>query len=213
MTTRKKKKESDQVNEPMPGYGKQPLDFNQVWLMFQETDRQFKETDKKFKETDSRFKETDKQFKETDKKLNKAIAMFTTQWGKLMEALIEPSCLKLFKDRGIDISRTYTNVKVEQQDLQGEFDIVLANGEEVVIVEVKTTLTPKYVDEFLEKLDRIREFLPEHRDKTIYGAVAGIKYENSSDRYAYKNGLFVLVNKGEDIIKIANKKDFEPRRF
>ena len=192
MTTRKKKNESDQVNEPMPGYGKQPLDFNQVWLMFQETD---------------------KKFQETDRKLNKAISMFTTQWGKLMEALIEPSCLRLFKDRGIDISRTYTNVKVEQQDLQGEFDIVLANGEEVVIVEVKTTLTPRYVDEFLEKLGRIREFLPEHRDKTIYGAVAGIKYENSSDRYAYKNGLFVLVNKGEDIIKIANKKDFEPRRF
>jgi len=75
------------------------LGFQQVWEMFQETDRRFKETDKKFqetaqqiketgerfketdkqfketgerfKETDERFKETDKQFKETDKKFDK----------------------------------------------------------------------------------------------------------------------------------------------
>lgn len=199
MASKKKSSDPHQVNEPMADYGQQNLDFNKIWLLFQETDAKFKETDAKFKET--------------DKKLNKAIGLFTTQWGKLMEALIAPSCLKLFRERGIDISRTYTNVKVEQGHLQGEFDIVLANGSEVVIVEVKTTLTPAYVDDFLEKLNRIREYLPEHKEKNIYGAVAGIKYENSSDRYAYKNGLFVLVNKGEEIIKIANNKVFSPRKF
>ena len=122
------------------------------------------------------FQETDKQFKETDKKIQKLSNLFTTQWGKLMEALITPSCLKLFKKRGIDISRTYPNVKVEKEDLEGEFDIVLANGGEVVIVEVKTTMTPTFVNEFLEKLKRIREYLPEHRDKNIYGAVAGMLF-------------------------------------
>lgn len=169
----------------------------------QETDRKMQETDQKLERM---YKESRKDFK----RLNN---LFVTQWGKLIEALITPSCLRLFRERGIDISRTYTNVKVEGKQLEAEFDIVMANGKEVVIVEVKTTFTISYVDELLEKLQRIREYLPEHKDKNIYGAVAAIKYDSSSDKYAYKKGLFVLVNKGENIIKIANKKDFSPREF
>ena len=206
---------SPKVNEPITDYGQghESLTFEKVWLMFKETDRQFKETDKQFKETGKQFQETDKRFKETDKKIERLSNLFTTQWGKLMEALITPSCLKLFKERGIDISRTYTNIKVEKEDLEGEFDIVLANGDEVVVVEVKTTMTPTYVNEFLEKLKKIREYLPEHKNKKVYCAVAGIKYESASDKYAFRNGLFVLINKGEDNIKIANKRDFVPARF
>ena len=48
-----------------------------------------KETDAKFKDTDSWFKETDAAFKETTKKINEAIDLFTGQWGKLMESLVE----------------------------------------------------------------------------------------------------------------------------
>ena len=203
MPARKKIKEAalPQFHEPSPVYGsgQEALTFEKVWLMFQET-RQ-------------RQEETDRQMKETDKKIKQLSNLFTTQWGKLMEALITPSCLKLFKERGLDIMRTYTNVKVETNELEGEFDIVLADGNEVVIVEVKTTMTSGYVNDFLEKMARIREYLPEHKEKTIFGAVAAIKYENASDKYAYKNGLFVLINKGEDIIKIANKQGFVPKAF
>jgi len=41
----------------------EPLTFEKVWFMFQETAK--------------RFQETDKQFKETDKKLNKLEHLFT----------------------------------------------------------------------------------------------------------------------------------------
>ncbi|NLO52090.1 MAG: hypothetical protein GX103_13135, partial [Bacteroidales bacterium] len=61
--------ENDSVNELLAAYS-QPLNFDQVWLMFQETDKKFKETNKKFKETDKKFKELS--------------ALFTSQWGKLV---------------------------------------------------------------------------------------------------------------------------------
>jgi hypothetical protein len=179
-----------------------------------ETDRQFKETDRQFKETDRQFKETDRQFKETDKRIRDLNNLFTTQWGKLMEALIEPSCLKLFKDRKIDIKRSYTNVKIEQDNGEKtEFDIVLANGREVVIIEVKTTMTVEKVKEFIEKMQNIREWFPDYTDKTIYAGIAGVRYEENSDRYAYRQGLFVLKNAGEGIITIANSPDFNPKPF
>jgi len=51
------------------------------------------------------FAETDKRFKETDKKIKELSALFTGQWGKLIEALVKPSALKLFQDRGIEVTK------------------------------------------------------------------------------------------------------------
>ncbi|MBF8274485.1 MAG: DUF3782 protein [Magnetococcales bacterium] len=42
----------------------QALTFDDVWKMFQETDRKFQETDRKFQETDRKFQETDRKFQE-----------------------------------------------------------------------------------------------------------------------------------------------------
>ncbi len=173
--------------------------FEKVWKMFEEISR--------------KFEETDKQFKETDKKINKVAGIFSSQWGKLMEALIEPACLKLFKARGIDVNYTYSNVKVKTKEVEAEFDIVLENGNEVVIIEVKTDMTVKKIDHFLETLSKIKTYLPRYADKKIYGAVAGIKYNEQSDKYAYRQGLFVLRNTGDYIIEIANSKQFSPKVF
>ncbi len=196
------------------------LMFKEVREMFKETDRQFKETDKKFQETDRQFKETDKkfqetdrQFKETDKKINKISGMFSSQWGKLMEALVEPACLKLFKSRGIDVTRTYKNVKIKNGNVDAEFDVVLANGAEVVVVEVKTDMTIDKVNHFINQLSVFRTYMPEYADKQLYGAVAGIKYSEESDKYAYRKGLFVLRNSGDYILEIANSDNFKPKLF
>jgi hypothetical protein len=139
--------------------------------------------------------------------------MFTSNWGKLMESLIEPSALKLFKERGIDVNQSFSNIKVEKKNLEAEFDIILANGEEVVVMEVKTTFTTTFVDEFLEKLNRFREYFPIFADKKIYGAVAGIKYDQGSDKYALRKGFFVVKNSGEGLLKLANSKTFMPVEF
>jgi hypothetical protein len=59
--------------------------------MFQETDRILSE----------KFKETDKQFKETDRKIRELDRLFTSQWGKLVESLVEGDLIKLLKEREI----------------------------------------------------------------------------------------------------------------
>jgi hypothetical protein len=179
------------ASEPLEHY-QQPLTFEKVWAMFKETDRQFRETDLKF---------------------SQLYTMFTSNWGKLMESLIEPSAHKLFKNRGIDVSQSFSNIKVEKKNLEAEFDIVLANGDEVVVMEVKTTFTTTFVDEFLEKLNRFREYFPIFADKKIYGAVAGIKYDQGSDKYALRKGFFVVKNSGEGLLKLANSKTFQPAQF
>jgi hypothetical protein len=196
-------------------------EFEEVARRFQETDKQRKETDRQLKETDRQLKETGKGLKETgkglritDEKVRNLNELFSTQWGKLIESIVKPSCFKLFRERNIDIERTYTNVEVfKKKEKIAEFDIVLANGEEVVIVEVKTTMTVEKVNDFLKELKDIHSYFPDYKEKTIYGAVAAIRYNEESDIYAYRKGLFVLVNSGKGMIKIANNLKFRPKKF
>jgi hypothetical protein len=187
--------------------------FEETDKRFKETDKRFKETDKRFKETEKRFRETDKKFRETDKKIKELSNLFTTQWGKLVEALVEPGAVNLFRERGIDVRYTARRIEVEDKKRRkiAEYDIVLVNDKEVVIIEVKTTVKKEDVDYFLEKLAKVREHLRSLvKDKKVYGAVAGISFDEGVDRYAYRSGLFVLKSEG-GIIRIANDPDFRPK--
>jgi len=173
-----------------------PLSFEKVWLMFQETDKKFKETDEKFKET--------------DKKLNKLERLFTSQWGKLVESLVEGDILALLNKRGIQVTDTVKRRAGRRDGVDYEFDIIAINGDEIVIVEVKTTLRPEDIRNFLKKLKQAKNWMPEYADKKVYGAVAFLSEDAGTAAMAEKNGLFVIRATG-DSASIINPEDFVPK--
>ena len=116
-----------------------------------ETDRLLKE---QAREADRRFRETDRQMQETDRRLKKAEGLFTSQWGKLMESLVEGDLVPLLKERGIAVEGTLQRFEGRRNGQHFEIDILALNGTEVVVVEVKTTLRPRDVTRFVEKLSR-----------------------------------------------------------
>ncbi|MCX6278951.1 MAG: hypothetical protein NT004_12780 [Bacteroidetes bacterium] len=186
--------------------------FKETDKQFKETDKQFKETDKQFKETDKQFKETDRQFKETDKKIRKLDQLFTSQWGKLVESLVEGDLIKLLKEKGIGVERTLRRSKGNHKGQNFEYDIIAINGAEIVIVEVKTTLRPDDVDDFHEKLWKAKTYMPEYHDKIVYGAMAFITADGSTDRMAEKQGFFVIRATGNSA-SILNEPGFKPKPF
>ena len=103
----------------------------EVWQLFKETDVKFKETQE---ELERRFKETNLQLKETDQKLRRLEGLFGMQWGRLMEALVEPAALKLFQERGIDVHHIFPRAKSQMDGRTLELDLLLENGDEVVVV-------------------------------------------------------------------------------
>jgi hypothetical protein len=198
--------------------------FRETDAKFKETDAKFKETDAKFKETDARFKETDARFKETDarmdqrsretdEKLRRLEGLFTSQWGKLIEALVQPNALKLFRERGIQVHYVYQRAKSQQNGDTMEIDLILENATEIVVVEAKSTLKIEGVDEFLDDLGQFTHFFPKYAGRRIYGAIAGVTIDENADRYAYKRGLFVLGMAGDGMIEIKNDAKFKPRDF
>jgi len=199
MTQKTKKAE-----EPLEQYG-QALNFEKVWLMFKETDKKFQATDKKFQATDEKFQATDKKMKELQN-------LFTTQWGKLMETLVEGDLIKLLNTRGIEVQRTSQRVSGSYNGNPYEFDIIAMNGKEVVIVEVKTTLRVDDVKDFLKKLSKVKVWMNDFSDKDIYGAVAYLTANSGSQTMAAKKGLFLIRATGNSA-SIINKEGFKPHCF
>ena len=179
----------------------------------QETDRRMQETDRQMQETDRRMQETDRQMKETDRKLRRLEDLFNGQWGKLMEALVEGDLIELLRRRGIDADHTVSSLKSRNGALRWEIDIIAANGDEVVAVEVKTTLKVRHVADFIETLKVFPHEAPTvYRGKRVYGAVAYLKADEAADVYAERQGLYVIRATGSSA-SITNQEDFKPRTF
>jgi hypothetical protein len=177
--------------------------IDEIWKLFRETDR-------KFKETDARLA---KHFEETGEDIRQLSALFTGQWGKLIEALVKPDSVRLFRERGIDVHRVFQRGKVQREGETMEIDLILENDEETVVMEVKTTLKVQDVKEFVDKLEEFTAFFPKYGENRVYGGMAAIHIEENADRFAYKQGLFVLTMTGEGMIKIVNGATFRPKCF
>ncbi len=175
------------------------LDFEKVWLMFQETD-------KKFQETTEKFQETDKQMKNLLKKMSEA----ESRWGKFVESLVSGALVKLLKRRKIAVTGTLQREKKFYNGKQYEIDIIAKNGKELVAVEVKTSLSPQDVDDFIKVLKIFKEVFPEYSDKDLIGAVGFINEEGKSAIYAENKGLLVIKATGASA-RIVNINSFKPK--
>ena len=150
---------------------RQPATPEEVWAILREVSASQRETDRRMQETDRQMQETDRHMKETDRQLRELKDLFNGQWGKLMEALVEGDLVELLSQRGIEVDHTVCNLKSRNGAPRWEIDIIAANGDEVVAVEVKTTLKVKQVADFIETLKVFPEEAPSvYRGTRTYGA-------------------------------------------
>ena len=188
-------------------------------LQLKETDRRLKDIGKSQEETDRQLKglgksqeETDRQLKETALQLKETDSRFNSQWGKLVESLVEGNIAQKFADRGVQVQGTTQRAKKTFEDKQYEFDIIVHNGDEIIVVEVKTTLDVGKVKHFLEKLKCFKKLFPEYANKKVYGAVAFIVADSGSDQYSENQKIFVIKATGNSA-SIINSQNFKPRDF
>jgi len=87
--------------------------------------------------------------------------------------------------------------------LRDVFDIILTNSRFMVIVEVKNKLNKNDVKTVLKKIKNFRILFPQHKDSTIYGAVAGLSMTIATIAEAKKHGFYVFTHDGANL-KILN---------
>ena len=129
-----------------------------------------------------------------------------------MENLVAPACETLFLERGIPVHQVSQRIKKRKKGETLEIDILVLNQDHTLVVEVKSRLSVADVQEFIADLQRFRHFFPEYAQNQLYGAVAGIIIDEGADRYAYRQGLFVLAQSGE-AIALLNNDEFQPKAW
>ena len=151
--------------------------------------------------------------KETDRAIRKLAGVFSSQWGELVEALVEPGLIQKFQDRGVPITQSAQRVEgIDKEGRQVEADVLLINGDTVVAIEVKSKCKTEDIEDHEDRMSRFKEAFPQYADKKVLGGVAALVFDSNCHRYAFKRGLFVL-KPIEGVAQILNNEGFRPKGF
>lgn len=173
----------------------------------------FAQSDRRFvKRLSKEAAERKKSQKAFDKQMDELIG----PWNRFVYKMVEPNILELFYARGIELTSSHSKVTQKKDgQLLYEIDLLLVNTAYVIAVEVKSTLKVADVDEHLDRLEKIRVYPPSRFDLTgasLLGAVVGMITDQDADRYAMKQGLYVLRQAGK-MIEIVNDAAFTPKAW
>jgi hypothetical protein len=171
---------------------------------------QAEEADRRSAETDRRFRETERLLKEQSKKTDEQIGRLGNRLGEFVEWQVRPAVVRLFQERGIDVHEFLPDVSVKRANGGLQIDLLVVNETEAILVEVKSKLSQADVDEHLERLGKFKELMPRFSDVNALGAVAGMIVPDDIASYAYRKGLYVLAQSGENLV-ILNDQKFKPR--
>ena len=211
----------EEVNEPGGRYQQQePLNFEKIWMLFQDTDKKFQETDKKMQETDNKIKETDRilteQSQETRKslkRLSKIASGLGINIGEATEDYFYNALEHMNSLAGNEIEKV-DSLKRSVKGLQGQFDAVLfCKNDVIILVEIKHKLHLEDVIRFKDKtISVFRQLYPEYSSQKVSGAVAGMTIDTEAMDKALSSGLLVLTQSNQKI-RVLNPEGFAPKVF
>lgn len=127
--------------------------------------------------------------------------------GQLVQMVVLPG----IKEKINTLGHSFTMASVEKEYFKEngksltEVDLLLENCQDVMVVEVKTTLTLNNVEHHLERLRLLRknQAITGMTGKTMYAAIACIRFRTGARELAVENGMYVIeIDEDEDRIRI-----------
>ena len=127
--------------------------------------------------------------------------------GEIVEMIVIPGVKE--KMNAYNHNFTMASPGKEYSDVDGstltEVDLLLENCDEVMVVEVKTQVSVKWVNRHLKRLELLREKerITGMAGKTIYAAVAGIGFDEEARALTVENGMYLIeIEEEKEKIKI-----------
>ena len=165
------------------------------------TDEQMKRTDEQMQRNAIAQKATDEQMKRTDEKLERIGAMLGNI-GENQGAVAEEFFYNSLKDTqtlaGVHYDFIDKNVSRTGNGVSDEFDMILVNGEDVALVEVKYKAHEKDLDKLLtKKINNFKKLFPVYKDYRHHLVLATFHLYNELKERALQNNVIVLQRKGD----------------
>jgi hypothetical protein len=207
---------------------------------FQETDKRFRKTDKQVdkmtkavermsERVDRVTQNVDKMSERVDRVTHnigemservdlvaKNVGGLNRSVGDLIEILIAARLWEKFTAYPYGLQRAYRRIPVydEENHLRTDIDILLADTEWAMVVEVKREADDKDVDRHLKRMELIRKYPPPGvTGKRLLGAIAGGVVSPDAVAYAHKAGFFVLELAGESVVLLDTPAGFVAREW
>lgn len=144
----------------------------------------------------------------------KLIGDIGNKFGSFTEGMAFPSMEKVLRKQ-FGMTTITTNYKTEYGPDTLEVDVLgIANGDVnmVVLVEVKSHLKERDIEQLLKNLDRFRRFHPEYANKKLYGILACVQGSKEVRNKAMESGLYV-ASIHDEVFELKTPAYFVPRDF
>ncbi len=151
------------------------------------------------KKTDEQMNRTEEQMRKTDEKLKRIGIDFGNMkknQGDVAEEFFFNSLEEDAHLGSIHFDDIATNMKKHRGQIQEEYDLVMTNGESVVIIEVKYKAHQNDLDKLERKMRNFKTLFPWFNDYKLYGALAAFHVNEVAKKEALDRGFFVLQRSG-----------------
>lgn len=189
-------------------------ELKQLLASQQATDWQIQQTDAELKQlaatTAAQFRDTDRKIKE----LGKQIGGLGEKFGSFTEGMAFPSMRKILA-KNFGIERIAPRYEAHKNGRCIELDVFgYSNGIEnkAVIVEIKSHLRDDHIERLLQLLKEVKEFLPEHANKTFYGIMAVVDASEHLKHQVLTHGLY-YAEVHNNTFKLKIPPGFQARAF
>jgi len=203
------------------------LTFESVWAALMENREQQKETDRLMRESDRRFKEEreererqreerERQYKkereESDRRFNERMDRINEQIGGISRSngeFCEEYFVETFKRNPTFLGETYNRVLYNHKPdpdlavMYDQYDLILRNGETIVIVEMKYKAGIDDVGRMFRKLESYRANYPMYKNYKTYLGLASFRFSDDVRKRADEMGVVLIQQQGEKIEVIS----------
>ena len=136
------------------------------------------------------------------------------KFGSFAEGMALPSMQKILEEE-FGMTTFMPRIRIKKNGQTQEIDMVsFANGSlnTVVIVEIKSHLKGKDVEQVQNIMNKFYDIFPEHKGKKLYGIVAYIDASEEGKNRALKSGLY-LASIHDEVFELKVPATFVPKDF
>ena len=143
--------------------------------------------------SDKRQAMLDERFNE----LSKQIGGISNSNGEFAEEYFENVYCRDMTFAGMHFHEIIKRKRFEDRKRKDEFDIIMLNEKNAVIVESKYKAKESDIDKVIKKASSFRYWYPEHKNHKIYLCLASLRFEDNIIGKARKKGVAIIQQLGD----------------
>ena len=164
------------------------------------TDEQMKNTSKDITRISQEMKTLQQETQKEIKDLGLYIGNIARNQGDIAEEFFVNSISSTLKIGGIQYDELYKNLYKKTKQAEGEFDIVLVNGKQLLMIETKYKAHENDLDNLInKKYKNFKNLYPEYKDYTHNIGLASFYINDDIKEKTLNENVIILQRKGDII--------------